>query len=1236
MARVWTKQQKTAIDTRDRTLLVSAAAGSGKTATLTERIIQSILDEENPADIGSMLIATFTNAAVDELRERIGAAIKAAAVENPSNAHLEEQLLRIKDAKILTISSFCNTVLRSCADSVGLPPNYRIAEPAEAAILFSEICEGLIEAAYADKIPEVCSAEDFISLTDCLAGIKTESGLSEVIKKVFEGLTSTEAGIDTLVPLIEEYNPVKFTEIENTRFGKYVIAYAKNAAEAYTVAYRKTLAIAGAEKIDQRNLPKAESDLAAAEKILSLDSYAEIKAAIDSVTFKNLSRSQGEELTDFYVRVGALCSHFKADIALLKNKFFNYTREEWLDLYTKLYKLSTTFYKFIKKFYELFKEEKLRHGICEFSDIERYTYEALYREDGSTTPLAGELRDKFTSVYVDEYQDVNGLQSKIFTAISKENNRFMVGDIKQSIYGFRAARPEIFAEMKSRFPELSHDGDYPYASLFMSQNFRCDRNVVDFVNGIFDTMFGLLGESIGYAPGDRLEFAKIYPNGSAPTNHVPEIHLVEKVSAKSAPAPEDLARAMIYDEFKNFGVMAEHVAVKIEELISEGRLANGECIQPKDICIMLRSTKTKGERMAAVLKRHGISSSVEDSGDLFMNEEVLLALSFLYSIDNPERDVYLVALMCSPLFGFTPDEILKIRKSSDEETVYRALLSYIKENPTYEKGVRFVSDLMRYRRLSEGKSTDALISLIYRESGLFALASKNGGAENLTLLHSYARKYEESSFKGLYSFLSYISEVIAGNQKFSSAATEEEENSVKIITIHKSKGLEFPVCFLADATSGGTGSDSKKILFSDSFGIAFKPKDDTGLALVENPACHVVDHYIKSKEFEEELRVLYVALTRARERLYIYGTSPRAGYTDYTDTMREILSPFFAKKASSLMDIILISRSCGKLFIDPPFDTGEDEDGLDILFGEKEERGGTAENAPEPGALTEEELILSERLLERFLFKNPLSHLETLPEKVSVSRLSPNVLDGTEESDSELADIFSSGELILYDSERAEDLAEATDTQRRDEDGALPERAPTLPSFITGTMERESAKRGIATHMVLQFCDFDKLEALGARAELERLKAEEFISEEDAERVRLGELERFIKSPLFEEMKSAKKLYREFRFNTKLPAEDFTEDEEKKKLLRGEYILVQGVIDCVIERADGTLHLIDYKTDRLNAEERKHPELADARMRRAHSLQLSYYSSAVELIFGKRPSRVGVYSLHAGREIDII
>ncbi len=1205
----WTKEQELAINTRDRTLLVSAAAGSGKTATLTERIIKSILDEENPADIGRMLIVTYTNAATDELRERIGAAIKKAARENPENSRLEDQYLRLKDAKILTITSFCNSILRMSAENIGLAPNYRIAEPAEAKIISSSCLEGLINAAYEGELDEVCSSEEFISLADTLASARYEEGLANSFSYVFDKLSSTASGIDTLIPLIEEYNPDNFRSVEKTRLGEHLFADTISALSAYEEAYNKAFRLLSDEKVDQKNLSRAEADLAFIKRAKAAKDYDTLREEINGYFSPSLSRSGSDQITDFYSSLKQIRSYFAEDIKSFKTSFFAYSSTEWQELYTKLYKILTVFYKFLKKFYSVFMEEKQRRGICEFSDVERYAYLALYDEDGSISELAREISLRFDSIYIDEYQDVNELQNKVFCAISKENNRFMVGDIKQSIYIFRSARPEIFAGMKESFPPLGSDGDYPCASIFMSNNFRCDEGVINFVNDIFDTLFGLLGKNIGYVPEDKLKFSKIYPDGSRPTGHIPEIHIIEKAEKKAA-SDADTPNDISEEGKSSAAIMAKHIKNKISELLSYGKLADGRRIEPRDIAVLVRSVKgTHASAISSELKGIGIPVSVTDNTNLFMSVEVLLALSFLYSIDNPKRDVYLTALMCSPLYSFSADEILAVKLYSKGETMWDALLKYTEDHPDYEKGKNFIFSLRRYRTLSEGMPTDRLISFIYRESGLLALAAKNGGRDNLILLHSYAAKYEKSEFKGLYSFISFINAVIEKGEEYPSGGESEEENAVKIMTVHKSKGLEFPVTIIANASAKSGGSEGR-IILSENFGISLKTKDDTGLALVDNPTVHIIDKAIKRSELDEEMRVLYVALTRAREQLYIYGTCPKSSadeYFEYIDGMKSILSPYFAGKAKTFLDMIMISGASCKVIIDPA-DIFE----ADAEKTNAEDEGCTDEEENQEYGYIDEELLA--KLSERFSFSYPLSHLEKLPEKISISKLTPTILDEDGSREFSLEDIFKS-------------------KTGKDNETKAADKKTTLPAFMTGTSSRESAERGIATHLVMQFCNFELLEKTGAANELERLAALEFISDKEKSLVRTYEIDIFLKSELFSEIKAAKKIYRELRFNLKLPAEKFTEDDQKRKILAGNEILVQGVIDCLIENTDGSLHLVDYKTDRLTPLELKNQKLAEERLGIAHGLQLSYYADAVELMFGRRPSKVGIYSLHLGKEI---
>ena len=759
--RTWTAEQEAAINTRDKTLLVSAAAGSGKTATLTERIIRSVLDEKQPISIKDMLIVTFTNSAVGELRDRISAAIKKAATENPDNFRLEEELLTVRDARIMTIDAFCNSILKSCAASVGLPPNYRIGDEAELALLSSSIMDGLINACYEGEIPEIATAKEFAYLAECLTTARGEGGLSDVLLELYRKTESTEAGIDSLLPLVEEYNPDTFTSVDETRFGKYIKDEVMGAFTSYKRAYRLIEHMAIGDDRDVKAYAKLLPDKEAIEKILASKSFGKMRENILSFTLASMQGLRGEK-SDAYIRLECIRGILKTDLERFKTSYFAYDTGEWKDLYSRLYSTLSILLRTLKKFDELFAREKKNRGICSYGDIERYAYSALWK-DGEKTPYAKELAASFKAVYIDEYQDVNNLQNKIFEAVSTEDNRFMVGDIKQSIYGFRSARPEIFAEMKKSYPKLENGSSSTAASLFMSANFRCDEEIVYFTNGIFNKMFGVLGENIGYEEGDALVFSKIYREGESPKHNIPEIHLIEKAAGNtdySARSDSAIADEVLAEDEEAINLAASEVADRIAELLKNGIKANGEHFAPSDIAVIMRSAKGRAEKYRLALAKKGISASVADNKEFLMSEEVLLALALLNTIDNPRRDIYLAALLMSPLFGFTPDDMVLIRKCSSSETLYEALCEYCGLHPDFQKGQRFLSDLSRFRSIAEGINIDSLLSLLYRETGLLPLAERCGGKDNLMLLQSYAKNYESSSYKGLYSFISYINNII--------------------------------------------------------------------------------------------------------------------------------------------------------------------------------------------------------------------------------------------------------------------------------------------------------------------------------------------------------------------------------------------------------------------------------------------------------------------------------------------
>lgn len=1173
-------EQRAAIDTRDRTLLVSAAAGSGKTTTLTQRIIESLIDDNDPISLQDMLIVTFTNASVYDLKEKISKALRRAVKESKDNKRLLTELYSLDWARIQTIDSFCAELVRANAERLGITPSYRICESAEMLLLERSVMDRLIERIF-DGECDTITPKALETLSDALTGVKRTGTLTDTLIALYEKTKSSVKGVDIFLDIANNYLHFAGEKLEETVYGKYAIKMTRD-----RISYRLSLSH-HYEKILNDSTDATEAAFAAMlsnikdalTKILETgsDDYDTLRDDLNAFSFPKAPSYKGEKPAELLAAI-EYRQKLKNDIDKCKSTVLSYTRAEWSELYRSLASEVTTLHSLLTLFSDNYFEQKKKRGCLEFSDTERLAYGCLWN-NGELTDIALGYRSRLRAVYIDEYQDVNELQNKIFEAVSPERGRFMVGDIKQSIYGFRSARPEIFADMKKSFPPLA-SGEAVSSSIFMSNNYRCDKGIVDFVNEVFDRLFGLCADSIGYVSADRLNPMKTY-KGFIPEIEKPTVALISENNKR-----DEIGEAPLY------------VAKKIKELIKNGTRRDGSALTPRDFAIILRTKKRMGEYESA-LRELGIASVATENKDFFLNPEILLTISFLSAIDNPRRDIHLTSVMCSPIFGFTADEIYLMRRDSRRGPLFDAVLKYSKEHPENKKLVGFLETLHHYRILSEGMSVDELISRIYHESGLFTLAAKHGGRENLRRLYSYARGFEGSSYKGLYNFLSYISNVIESGEtidkKDSGGSTED---AVHIGTIHSAKGLEFPVVFLAEATAQIINLDEKeKIAFNEDLGISFLLRSKSGLALVEQPIHHILHDYMNKKHFEEIIRLLYVALTRPKEKLYIVGAL-KDDIEEYLEDMsfkRDSLTEYSLRELNSYMDMILAS--------------GADAE-ITIVKNERAENdvSGTEQATPIPDkvAAPKKSGELLSKLKERFSFVYENEHLTRLPQKLSVSVLHPSAIDENED-----APKFDTGEV------------------EENEEREL------FPAFIRPDPVDISAKRGIATHTFMQFFDVSGLIENGVETELSRLRACGYLSEENASLVRVDELRKFASSELILAMRDAETVYREFRFNTTLPASLFSEEENADKLYEGCSVLVQGVIDCLIVGRDGRIRLVDYKTDRLTAKEKKNEALAVDRLKKKHSLQLYYYALAVEKIFGKEPDKVEVYSLALGKVIDM-
>ena len=1185
----WTDAQLSAINTQGKTLLVSAAAGSGKTATLTERIIRSITREESPADLSRLLVVTFTRAAAADLKAKISAALADALANDPTNRHLASQIMILGSAKICTIDSFYYDILKANFQKLSLPGNLRIAEPAEMALLYRSVMEDVIDDFYTDD-------PSFLDFVDHFADIRSTDRIADIFISIYETLLSFRDGVNMLAACENQLRDSVTRDFFATPYGEA----AKEEIIA-TLTYIRNIMLtaedyfANDEKLSSNYLPSFRNDRIMAEKAAQLvteNCYEEARALL--LEHKPIALKAVRDCDEYTVRLKEMRTDAQKLIKDLKSDFFRLAPDE-IGVYMKTTaEICNTAHRFLSAFDQKLTREKLQRGTCDFSDIRRFVMKLIVDENGNQTSLALDLRERFDEICIDEYQDTDEVQDLIFRTIAKPNNRFMVGDIKQSIYSFRGAEPSIFASYKRTMPALGTKESEAY-SVFMSNNFRCDENIIRFSNLISSYLFKNCGESIEYSHEDDLIFSKKPPYDG----YASALVSVALVQDSAEEDDEEAERDEVDTE-------ALYIVNEIKRLLTMNK-ADGSPIRPSDIAILMRSKKPMTEIMDLLL-RSGIPACSSEERNFFENPDVLLLLSLLSTIDNPQRDIPLTGTLCSPFYNFTLDDLVILRQHGDDNmSLFDAVEAYAKEqDPLAAKCCTFLASLSIWRERARALPVDRLLRELYRD---FAVLSMQDASEsNLLRLYEYARGFESGGFRGLYGFIRYINQVIDAGTKITNENGDTNIDAVRLISIHHSKGLEFPVCFIYGAAKKfNVNFKRDRIQFAPAVGIGFCLHDESGLGYYDTPVRRAIINQKSRLEREEEMRILYVAMTRARERLYVTAkVKDFEKRREKAKNIAEFGKAFGIIKATSYLDWILaaIEDAGGETALSSFLSL----ETVTAATRQEDQRAipSLPPQATKPSSYKTDPALVA-ALKERFSFVYPYEHVSDLPAKLSVSSLYPAVLD--ESGD----DAF---------------------LQQPDLD-ALLENTFTIPERFSVKKVTTAADRGTATHTFLQFCDFSRVCEVGVEEELTRLTEERFIARETADLVNVKQLKTFFQSPLFARIQKARTVYREQRFNLFLPASDFTEIAEKAKLLKDETIAVQGVIDLFFEEEDGSVILCDYKTDYLTREEMDQPALAAQKLTARHAQQLTYYAMAIRAMLGKSPKEVLIYSLPLGGTVTI-
>lgn len=1213
--RKWTDAQKDAMNTRGKTLLVSAAAGSGKTATLTQRIINSLTDESNPSDISKMLIVTFTRAAAAELRSRISEALSAELAKNPTSKHLNSQILKLASAQICTIDAFYIDLIRTNFSYLGISPNFRIADGAENALLASSVMADVVDSFYE-------SEPEFPRLVECFGGARSIDNVNAVFISLCDKCANIPEGILYLKNFAEQL----MNDSDKDFFASPMGTVIRDSVLDLALHAEKGLSLALAHIETNADYTayyhSAFEELSAyCKRLISLlrledGGYGACRELLAAYSLPALPKGKksfedGEEML-FYKKIRTEISN---DIKALYSSSFATPPESVKRAMEETAKYTMMIYRLLCEFELRMDEEKKRRNYMTFSDVRRYALKLLVDEHGERTAVAKAYAERYTDIYIDEYQDVDRVQDLIFSSIAKENNRFMVGDIKQSIYVFRGAEPTLFAEYREAFPDIhsKEARSSDSASIFMSSNFRCDKNIIDFTNAVCSFLFKYCGANLGYTQKDDLEWGKKPSDKDyvSPLVHVDIIIPPKKPTAaqiRKGATPVDPSLFLSNDEYE-----AKFIAAEIRRLLDGETLADGKRIRPSDIAVLTRKHAPK-LLLTKELNALGIKTSGGEEDRYFADPDVMMMISLLNAIDNPHRDVYLAGALRSPLFEFSLEEMISIRSCADSSlSLFDSLLLYAeKEDGLSEKCRDFLSALDEWRDLSASMPVDRLLRTILDSERVVASALESNQTDtdggNLLLLYEYARKFENGSFKGLGGFIDFINTMMEEGRKIDAPEKALSDEQVVLITSHHSKGLEFPVCFLFGCAKRFTDpSSNESLVFDHHVGLALKLSDGTSFASVNTPLRKAIFARKRVSELEEEMRILYVAMTRARERLYITATgTSEEKMLAAAKTQAFLPSRYSLFSSASYIQWILTALLSSDRsdfyelnFHELPmptsvapteaFDAPIAENGVPALA-----EGGCANITPDGE--------LFKLLEEKFAFEYGYKDLKRVPAKISVSRLSPDVLD---------------------ENDISVDL--------------IKEKKAALPDFFRQgeRHSKKAADRGTATHLFLQFCDFERARRLGVEEEFNRLYSKGFLPKDAGELIRFDELERFFESELCDIVLNAKEVIREQRFNLFLPPDEFTRDKEFLAKIKDESLAVQGVIDLAVIDKDGRLYLFDYKTDRLTKEELANDSQASRKLNELHALQLSYYKKAAELLFDRKCERLAVYSTHASRLFDI-
>ncbi len=1363
----WTKEQYAAITEKNCNLLVAAAAGAGKTAVLVERIIQKITDEKNPIDIDSLLVVTFTNAAATEMRERIGAAISKAIEENKASKNIQRQLALLNKASITTIHSFCLEVIRNNFQSIDIDPKFRILDETEATLLKAETLNELFEEIYED---EEENNQDFFELLESYGSNRDDQKIQDMVLNIYSFVQSYPWPQKWLNEHVESYNLDACTDFADTKWGIILLKAIKMRLEGLQIimeqACQKLQFALGLEKYLPVFMDDADNlrglinviDTKTSEGQIQIEQDGDFGSQIECITedtgsmwnkiynyLKNIEfgrlPSCGKD-ADKQIQEEAkkIRDELKTYVKNLQEEVFLLKSEEIIDDLKAMYPILKCLSKLVLDFSNKYAQKKNRRASVDFNDLEHFCLKILseFDEEGNIRPttVAKAYKDRYSEILVDEYQDSNLVQEIIINMISREDistpNVFMVGDVKQSIYRFRQAKPELFLE---KYNKYSSEENSLYRKILLFKNFRSRKEVIDGVNFIFKQ---IMSESIGELDYSKIE--ELNPGASYPLNidenlvigGEVELHLIETTRLNDSDDEivdnEDNAAEIDSDTnpdedeiLDNLQQEARMVANRIVELLQPDK--NGKKfsvldkktneyrdLQFKDIVILLRTTKNWTDVFSEEFSKCGIPAFADTGSGFFKTPEVQVVLSLLQIIDNPYQDIPLLSVLRSPIANFSTDDLTELRLAARKSSLFEALnilatdasgsvnaseklettetykipdtprtievkmykipdmpetlvaeapetyktsestrtlvaqasavyevyktsevqnndnsqIDYSHQNKSCAKAKQFLARLEQWRNMSLYMRTHKLIWQLYNDTGYFSIVGAMHDGEkkqaNLRVLFERSLQYENTSYKGLFNFISFIDKLKTNKGDLGSAKIlGENDNVVRLMSIHKSKGLEFPVVFLCGCGKKFNFQDMYKgILLHQDLGFGPDYVDYKKRIKYHSAPKLAIAQKLKMETLSEEMRILYVGMTRAREKLILTGAindleKSANKWLAVSKNKTEKFPAYDMLKAQNYLDWICpsVMRHNNSDKLREAAGIGTEFSGLTIndeslwsLFL------CNANDVINPSIVEQDNIVqtdtiewlkskrigeidCNEEVKRRLEWKYKYNNFANIPSKISVTELKRFFNINNEGEDS-------------Y-------INKSTGIKK--------------PLFLQEKKGLSSSEKGTIMHFVMQHLDFYNA---NIENQITSMVEKELITEKQAKSINIKKIKGFISSPICQRMLLSGKFYREVPFNIELPFEELYPIDDRSETTE-DNILLQGVVDCYFEEADKIV-LIDYKTDFINQES---SEGSSELIKIKYGMQISYYARALELLTGLTVNEKYIYLFSTGELVEM-